>query len=91
MGPALELPPAVIEAIAIRAAEILAERTEALGDGWLRGAKEIAEYIGAPPSRVYALATCTPKRISVHRDGSTLVAKRSELDAWMRAGGGKRP
>lgn len=59
------------------------------GDGWLRGADQIASYIGSPRSRVYALASAG--RIPVQRDGSALVARRSELDSWLRSGGGKRP
>jgi len=58
-------------------------------DGWLRGADQIASYIGSPRSRVYALASA--RRIPVQRDGSALVARRSELDSWLRSGGGKRP
>jgi hypothetical protein len=58
-------------------------------DGWLRGAEQIAGYIGSPRSRVYALASA--RRIPVQRDGSTLVAPRSELDSWLYRGGGKRP
>jgi excisionase family DNA binding protein len=58
-------------------------------DGWLRGADRIAEYIDAPRSRVYSLMSAG--RIPVHKDGSALVARKSELDAWVRAGGGKRP
>ena len=61
----------------------------ASGDGWLRGADQIASYIGSPPSRVYALASA--RRIPIQRDGSALVARRSELDSWLRSGGGKRP
>jgi excisionase family DNA binding protein len=59
------------------------------GDGWLRGADAIAGHIGAPRSRVYALASAG--RIPVHRDGSALLARRSELDEWLRNGGGRRP
>ena len=59
------------------------------GEGWLRGADEIAAYIGSPRSRVYALASA--RRIPVQRDGSALVARRSELDSWLLNGGGKRP
>jgi excisionase family DNA binding protein len=59
------------------------------GDGWLRGADAIAAHIGAPRSRVYALASAG--RIPVHRDGSALLARRSELDEWLRNGGGRRP
>ncbi len=91
-GLALAVPADLIEAIAERAAELLAERmAPAAEDGWLRGADRIAAYIDAPRSRVYSLATCDPPRIPVHRDGSALVARKSELDAWVRSGGGKRP
>lgn len=86
-----DVPPELLEAIAQRTAEILAERQAPAEDGWLRGAKAIAGYIGAPPSRVYSLATCNPPRIPVERDGSALVARKSKLDAWVRDGGGKRP
>ena len=58
-------------------------------DGWLRGADAIGDYIGAPRSRVYALASAN--RIPVVRDGTALLAKRHELDTWVRNGGGKRP
>jgi hypothetical protein len=87
----LSLPSELIEAIAQRAAELVAAAAESNGDGWLRGADRIAEYIDAPRSRVYALATCRPPRIPVERDGSNLIARRSELDAWVREGGGTRP
>jgi hypothetical protein len=56
---------------------------------WLRGAPSIAKYIGAPASRVYALASAG--RIPVQRDGSALVAHTDDLDRWIRAGGGIRP
>jgi hypothetical protein len=59
------------------------------GDRWLRGASEIAGYIGAPRSRVYALVSA--RRISVSHDGSALIARKSELDDWLKAGGGRRP
>jgi excisionase family DNA binding protein len=90
--PALTLgvPAELVEAIARRAAELVAERQAVdVDDGWLRGAEAIAAYIGARRDRVYALASAG--RIPVHRDGSALLAKRSELDVWVRAGGGKRP
>jgi len=80
----------LVERIARRAAELLAERPdEAAEDGWLRGAERIAAYIDAPRSRVYALASA--RRIPVHRDGSALIARRSELDRWLLSGGGRRP
>jgi hypothetical protein len=80
----------LVERIAHRAAELVAEHSgEPVEDGWLRGAQRIAAYIGAPPSRVYALSSA--KRIPVHHDGSALIARRSELDEWVLRGGGRRP
>jgi hypothetical protein len=58
-------------------------------DGWLRGAEQIAAYIDCPASRVYALSSAG--RIPIQRDGSALIARKSDLDAWVRSGGGKRP
>lgn len=79
----------LIERIAERAAELVARRHgEAVGDGWLRGADKIAAYIDAPRSRVYGLVSA--RRIPVHHDGSALIARRSELDAWLLNGGGRR-
>lgn len=80
----------LVERVAERAAELLAKQLEEpVEDGWLRGAKQIAAYIGAPASRVYALSSA--KRIPVHRDGSALIARRSDLDQWVLQGGGRRP
>jgi hypothetical protein len=75
-----------------RLAAVIAERIGETRDsetGWLRGAEKIARYIDAPPSRVYALASAG--RIPCERDGSSLIAHRGDLDAWLRAGGGRRP
>ncbi len=77
----------LVERIARRAAELLTER-RADEDGWLRGADKIAAYIDSPRSRIYALVSAD--RIPVHHDGSALVAHRSELDLWLRCGGGVR-
>lgn len=78
-----------------RLAELLAPRIASRleqcdnGDAWLRGAERIADYVDCPRSRVYALASAG--RIPVERDGSALIARKSDLDDWLRAGGGKRP
>lgn len=77
-----------LDQLAARLASRLGAAT-ATADGWLRGADRIAEYIDAPKSRVYALASAD--RIPVERDGSALIARRSSLDQWVRSGGGKRP
>jgi len=80
----------LVERIAQRAAELLAKQSsEPTEDAWLRGADKIAAYIDCPRSRVYALASAN--RIPIYRDGSALIAKRSELDAWLQRGGGLRP
>jgi hypothetical protein len=66
------------------------ERLDAPATGrWLRGAQAIADHVGCAPDRIYALSSA--RRIPVHRDGSTLVARTDELDGWLRAGGGRRP
>lgn len=62
---------------------------QASDDGWLRGAQAIASYIASPVSRVYSLSSA--QRIPVEHDGSGLVARKSDLDRWIRSGGGKRP
>src|SRR5215204_6167514 len=82
----IELPNGIIESIAERVAALLAEReSTAPANGWLRGAEAIARYIDSPKSRVYALASCHPPRIPVHKDGSALIARRPDLDAWVLA------
>jgi hypothetical protein len=86
---AFSLSEEIVDAIAERAAALVSERPGRLPDGWIRGAQRIAEYIDCPPSRVYALVSA--RRIPVHHDGSALIARRSELDRWVRQGGGVRP
>ncbi|MBS1860429.1 MAG: hypothetical protein JSS68_01835 [Actinobacteria bacterium] len=83
----IEIDDELVERIAQRAAELLAGRQND-EDGWLRGADKIAAYIDSPRSRVYALVSAN--RIPVHHDGSALIAHRSELDGWLRRGGGVR-
>lgn len=85
-----ELSEAELRELAERLRPFLSDdRAPASPDGWLRGAGEIASYIGAPRSRVYALTSAG--RIPVGRDGSALVARRSELDRWLSDGGSRRP
>ncbi len=88
----LQLSDELLEAVARRVAELLAERQAAPNgaDGWLRGADAIGGYIGCPRSRVYAL-TSSGRMACVQRDGSALIARRHDLDAWLANGGGKRP
>lgn len=89
MGVTLAIDDELVERIAERAAELVAgRRKEEAEGGWLRGADKIAAYIDAPRSRVYGLVSA--RRIPVHHDGSALIARRSELDAWLLNGGGRR-
>lgn len=91
LGVTVDIAEELVERIAERAAELVATRRQddGPGGGWLRGAEKIAAYIDSPRSRVYALVSA--RRIPVHHDGSALVTLRSELDAWLQAGGGRRP
>jgi len=84
----LQFPSETIDVIAERAAQLLTSR-QGTEDGWLRGADRIAAYLDCPRSRVYALTSA--RRIPVHHDGSALIARRNDLDRWIRDGGGRRP
>jgi hypothetical protein len=85
----------LVEQIARRVAEIngqsSGESPEPRAGRWLRGAESIANYVDAKPSRIYKLATCTPPRIPVERDGSALIAHTDRLDRWVEEGGGISP
>ncbi len=86
----IDLSPELLEQVAERAAELLAERqAEPVQDGWLRGADRIAEYLDCSTSRIYALNSA--RRLPVSKDGSALIARKSELDAWLREGGDRCP
>ncbi|HEY0280156.1 MAG TPA: hypothetical protein VGC32_17975 [Solirubrobacterales bacterium] len=86
---AIDLGDEFVEQVARRTADLIAEQQAGRReDAWLRGADKIAAYIDCPRSRVYALTSA--RRIPIHRDGSALIAKRSELDRWLVQGGGLR-
>jgi len=75
----LPLPPAVLEAIARRAAQLVLEQ---LGEGespWLTRA-QAAAYLGVPVSRLEK-----DRRIPCHRDRGRVLYHRGELDAHFRA------
>jgi hypothetical protein len=81
---------ALVAAIADEVERRVLERLAVAGEGrWLRGGQAIAAYLGCAADRVYALSSA--QRIPTHHDGSTLVARTDELDAWLRDGGGLRP
>jgi excisionase family DNA binding protein len=81
------VPAALVEAVAERAAQIVAERT-APPRPWL-DVQGAAEYLACPPSRIYAL---TSKRaIPFEKDGSRTLFRPEALDEYVRNGGAKRP
>jgi excisionase family DNA binding protein len=85
---ALELPPELVEQIAQRAAQLVAEQRAAVDDGYVDVAGA-AEFLACPSSRIYALVSAN--RIPHHRDGSRLLFDRGELRDYVRNGGAKRP
>lgn len=85
----LDFPPALIEVIAERAAELIAERQAGpVEDGWMT-VDEAAAHLRCPKSRIYSLVSA--RRIPFEKDGSRTLFLRSELDVWLRNGGGRRP
>jgi excisionase family DNA binding protein len=75
-----------LDALAERLAPRLA--VSAPADGWL-AVGEAAAYLRCPTSRIYSLVSAG--RIPFEKDGSRTLFRRSALDAWVRAGGGRRP
>ena len=73
-------------------AELVADRVAGAGDEgpepWI-DVEEAAAHLACPRSRIYALVSA--RRIPHERDGSRLLFRRSVLDAWVEAGGAKRP
>jgi excisionase family DNA binding protein len=80
----LDIPPQLLEQIAERAAELLAERQTANGSPWL-DTKGAAEYIAAPVGRIHDLVQL--HKLTPHRDGRRLLFKRTELDAYLEGEG----
>ena len=76
----LELPPEVIEAIAERAAELLAARASAEPAPWM-SVDEACEYLGIPKQSLYKLTSA--KAIPHAKPGNRLLFKREDLDAWL--------
>lgn len=84
----LELPSALVERVAERAAALVAERNGDARDSWLTVA-EAAEHLRCTPSRLYSLTSA--RRVPFHKDGSRTLFRRSELDAWVGQGGARCP
>jgi excisionase family DNA binding protein len=85
----LTMSPELLEAVAFRAAELVAEQLEATRPEPYMGVEVTAEYLACPKSRIYALVSAD--RIPHRKDGSRLLFRAAELDAWLDQGGGVRP
>lgn len=83
-----ELDEATLDALADRLTTRIAGRVTATPEPWLT-VEEAAKHLRCPKSRIYALVSA--KRIPHHRDGSRLLFRANELDAWIQSGGAKRP
>lgn len=64
-----------------RLADAVAARlTSHAAEAWI-GVQQAAEYLACPPKRIYNLVH--QAAIPFHKDGSRLLFRRSELDAWL--------
>ena len=78
----VEFPPEVIDAIASRVVELLADNTADRRPvaGWL-DVDQAAAYIAAKPQRIYDLKAAG--RLRFAKDGSRLLFRREWLDAYL--------
>lgn len=85
----LTLPPELVEEIARRVAEILAERQGTDDQDGFLDVAAAAEFLSCPKSRIYALVSAG--RIPHKRDGSRLLFDRQALREYVENGGARRP
>ncbi len=83
---AFPIPPELVEAVAVRAAELVVERLrdeQAAPDGprWLYGAKAASEHLGWPVGRVEKLTAAGV--LPCRRIGQRCSYRTDELDAFL--------
>jgi excisionase family DNA binding protein len=79
-GLALSVPPELVEALAGRVADLIAERTPDRPEAYLN-VEQAAEYLAAPVSRIYDLVRADrTNRLISHKDGKRLLFRREDLD-----------
>ncbi|HUR86328.1 MAG TPA: helix-turn-helix domain-containing protein [Solirubrobacteraceae bacterium] len=78
----LSMPADVVEAVAQRAAELVVARLAASEDAWL-DVEGAARHLACGRRRIYDLHS--QRRIPAHKDGTRLLFRRSELDAYLDA------
>jgi excisionase family DNA binding protein len=84
MSPSFEiaLPPELLEQVAQRAAEIIAEKSGAGPEPWL-SVEQAAEHLAVSVSQLYTLCSQrTRNGIPLTKEGSRSYFRASELDAW---------
>lgn len=84
----LDIADEVLERIAERAAELLADWQRVAARGYLDVAGA-ADFLACPKSRIYSLVSVG--RLPHHHDGSRLLFDSAELREYVRKGGAKRP
>lgn len=78
-GLGLTVPPELIEAIAERTAELLAERMPEKAEAYL-DVDGAASYLACSRDRIYDLRR---QGLPHFKDGTRLLFKRGDLDAWL--------
>jgi excisionase family DNA binding protein len=78
---ALPVPDALLESLAVRVADLLAERFPETPEPYLT-VEEAATYLACAPKRIYELKA--QGRIAHFRDGKRLLFRREDLDAALR-------
>lgn len=79
--PAIPIPDELVELVAERAAEILAERQPAVELAPYLSVDEAAEYLRCSRKRIYDLTS--QRRLPAVKDGSRTLLRRVDLDAYL--------
>ena len=85
----LDITEELIERIAERATELVAEQSDIGEDDSFLDVAAAAEFLACPRSRIYALVSA--RRLPHHHDGSRLLFDRRELRQYVHDGGARRP
>lgn len=89
MNLSIDVTDEILEAIATRAAELVAANSSGQQEEGFVDVAGAAAYLSCPKSRVYSLVSA--RRLPHHRDGSRLLFDRAELRDYVHNGGAKRP
>lgn len=78
---ALSITPDLVDAIAVRVAEVLDGRMRpSLPEGWI-GVDDAAAHLACKPQRIYDLVS--QRRLPFRRDGRRVLFRRSDLDGYL--------